>query len=93
MRHLVVSYDIVDDARRARVAKFLRGYLIRVQKSVFEGEIEDNRYEPLKEGVEKRVDLAEDTVRFYTLCARCHPLTEIQGTGVFIERDDDDLLF
>ena len=92
MRHLVVAYDVVDDLKRARLAKFLKGYLERVQKSVFEGDLDDRRVEAMRKGIEKIVDLENDTVRLYTICARCRPATEIIGTGIFIEPSEDDIV-
>jgi CRISPR-associated protein Cas2 len=91
-RHLVVSYDIVDDKKRLKLAKFLKGYLDRVQKSVFEGEIADRRLESLKRGIEARIDRSEDSVRIYTICERCISSVEIIGTGVYIEREDQDVV-
>lgn len=91
-RHLVVSYDVVDDRKRVQVSKFLKGYLERVQKSVFEGVIADRRLEPLKRGIEKRIDRSEDSVRIYTLCERCVSGVEIIGTGVYVERGDEDVV-
>jgi CRISPR-associated protein Cas2 len=91
-RHVLVSYDVVDNRKRQKLALFLKGYLERVQKSVFEGVIADRRLEALKRGIEKCIDREEDTVRIYTLCERCVSSVEIIGTGVFIERQDDDVL-
>jgi CRISPR-associated protein Cas2 len=93
VRHLVISYDVVSDRKRARLAKFLRNLAERVQKSVFEGEVDEGRVETMKRGIEKIIDREEDSVRIYTLCARCRPATEIIGTGVFIEEESDDVLF
>ena len=92
MVHLVVAYDVIDDARRTRLAKFLIGYLDRVQKSVFEGKIEEKRVGPMKVGVEELIDQEEDTVRIYDLCARCVPAVAIIGTGVYIEEPDKDVI-
>jgi CRISPR-associated protein Cas2 len=89
----VVSYDVVDDGRRARLSKFLLGHLDRVQKSVFEGEIQESKLEELREGIEKRIDQTEDSVRVYTLCARCEGLTEVIGTGIYIEPEPGDIVF
>ena len=36
--HLIVTYDIIDDRNRTKLAKALEGFLNRVQKSIFEGE-------------------------------------------------------
>lgn len=92
MRHLVISYDVVDDGNRARLAKYLRGYLDRVQKSVFEGPVDESRLEMLRIGIAQRIDLEVDSVRVYTLCARCQRALEIVGTGVFVEERDEDIV-
>lgn len=92
MLHIVVAYDIIDDTRRNRLARFLLGYLDRVQKSVFEGEIEEKRLQPMKAGIEEIIDQREDSVRIYDLCARCAPAVEIMGTGEFIETPGEDLV-
>jgi CRISPR-associated protein Cas2 len=91
-RHLVVSYDVVDDRKRFQLARLLKGYLERVQKSVFEGVIADRRLEPMKRGIEKKIDREEDSVRIYTLCERCASAVELIGTGVYVEREDEDVV-
>lgn len=91
-RHLVVSYDVTDDRARARLAKYLLGFFDRVQKSVFEGEIDDERRAKLPAGVARLVDQEQDSVRFYTLCARCRAATQIVGTGTYIEADEGDVI-
>jgi CRISPR-associated protein Cas2 len=90
--HVVVAYDVIDDLRRVRLAKFLLGYLDRVQKSVFEGEIEEKRFQPMKAGIEGIIDQDEDTVRIYQLCLRCIPAVEVVGTGVIIEDEEGDFI-
>jgi len=85
----VVSYDVSDDRKRARLAKFLLGYCGRVQKSVFEGEVAERRLEPLRRGAGKRIDQTVDSIRIYMLCQRCQAATEIIGTGVYVERGDE----
>lgn len=91
-RHLVVSYDVSDDRKRARLAKFLLGYCDRVQKSVFEGEVAERRLETLRRGAGKRIDQTVDSVRIYTLCQRCQAATEIIGTGVYVEKGDESIV-
>jgi CRISPR-associated protein Cas2 len=92
VRHVVVSYDVVDNLKRAKLSRYLKGYMGRVQKSVFEGVIADRRLEALKRGIEKQINREEDTVRIYTLCERCIASVEIIGTGVHIEEQDEDVL-
>jgi CRISPR-associated protein Cas2 len=91
-RHIVVSYDVVHNLRRARLAKYLKGHLERVQKSVFEGEVTERTLEALRGGMAKHINQEEDTIRIYALCERCIAGVEIIGTGVFIERPDEDVL-
>jgi CRISPR-associated protein Cas2 len=88
--YLVVCYDIVSDRRRARVLKRLKGFLPHVQKSVFEGELSQDRAVALRRMILREIDAHEDTVRLYHLCNRCIPATEVLGTGVYVERGDAD---
>lgn len=88
--YLVVCYDIVEDRRRNRLMRKMRECLSHVQKSVFEGELPDDRLEALRQTVLDEIDPAQDTVRIYHLCARCVPVTEILGTGVYVENGELD---
>jgi len=87
---LVVTYDIVDDRKRTRVAKTLSNYGNRVQKSVFECQIDDRQYLKMKERIEKEIDMEEDSVRYYFLCARCAGNIQISGWGAV--REDEDVI-
>ena len=88
--YLLVCYDIVEDRRRARILRRMREYLTHVQKSVFEGELEDNRLEDLRRMLLEEMDPVTDTVRVYHLCRRCIPATELLGTGCYVDREDAD---
>ncbi len=79
MPYLVVAYDIPDDRRRLRLARVLWGMLDRVQKSVFEGELEERMVDRLEERVRRVVEAREDAVRIYTLCPACR--RRIRGIG------------
>jgi CRISPR-associated protein Cas2 len=84
----VVSYDIVDDKKRLQIAKLMKNYGERVQKSVFECRLDDRRFLKLKLEIEKIIDWEEDSVRFYTLCAGCVKNINISGIGFVREEDD-----
>ena len=88
--YLVVCYDIVENRRRARVARRMVEYLTRVQKSVFEGPLADDRLEPLRRMLLEEIDPVTDTVRIYHLCGRCVPATEVLGTGTFLQSEESD---
>lgn len=68
----VVSYDIVSDRLRSKIAKTLEGYGTRIQYSVFECRLSEKKYKELygklmqlMTGVEK------GSIRFYSLCGNC----------------------
>ncbi len=68
MRRLyLVSYDIRDPRRLQRVHHFMKQRAVALQYSVFvfEGTEADRR--AVREGLEDRIDPAEDDVRIYTL--------------------------
>ena len=65
----VVSYDIVSDRLRNKIAKVLEGYGIRIQYSVFECRISDKKYKELYHRLmELMGNEAEGNIRFYYLC-------------------------
>ncbi len=84
----MISYDIVDDKKRLQIAKLMKNYGERVQKSVFECRLDDRRFLKLKLEIEKIIDWEEDSVRFYTLCAGCVKNINISGIGFVREEDD-----
>ena len=88
--YLVVCYDIVENCRRNRLMRKMRGFLSHVQKSVFEGDLADDRIEALRQVVLEEIDLEKDTVRIYRLCGRCAPTTEVLGTGIYVEGEEVD---
>lgn len=63
----VVCYDIVDDRRRAKVMKTMEGFGRRVQKSVFECELNETRLARLENLLKRVINVQEDQVRFYPL--------------------------
>ena len=62
-----------------------------VANNVFEGHVPDRRYDQLVRVVGRCIDRETDTVRIYRLCARCREATEVIGTGVYVEDDEDDI--
>jgi len=67
----LICYDIHEDRRRTRVAKILEASAERVQGSVFEAYLTEKQQEDLAAKLEKKIDSAEDSIRFYPLCSRC----------------------
>jgi CRISPR-associated protein Cas2 len=85
---LVVSYDVVNDRRRLKVAKVLTDYGQRVQKSVFECDLDERRYLKMKQQLDRLIDHEEDSVRYYSICPRCRRALEVSGWGAVSEDDE-----
>ncbi len=68
----IVSYDISSDRLRAKIAKTLEGYGVRVQYSVFECDLTEKKFKDLyAELLRLATDLSDGSIRFYYLCGRC----------------------
>nr|HID58695.1 CRISPR-associated endonuclease Cas2 [Desulfobacterales bacterium] len=79
--YILVSYDIVKDKTRNKAMKFLKDLGTRIQKSVFECDLDDEQYARMKEGLEAIVDKRQDRVRYYRLCKQCVGRVVISGWG------------
>lgn len=81
MAFYVVSYDIAETKLRNRVAKLLEGYGSRVQYSVFECELDRERYHVLwKHLSEITLDEETNSIRIYPLCGKCEEKSVFLGT-------------
>ncbi len=61
----IIVYD-VDVSRVNKVHKFLRRYLYWVQNSVFEGELTSEEFTEICKGLERIIDLNEDSIVIYS---------------------------
>lgn len=78
---VVVSYDIVDDRRRTKVANTLLGFGSRVQYSVFECVLKPEDLDRLRKRLRKLIKAGEDQVRYYQLCQSCVLKVVVDGGG------------
>ncbi|HQK51578.1 MAG TPA: CRISPR-associated endonuclease Cas2 [Myxococcota bacterium] len=85
---VLVTYDITDPQRLRRVAKVSEGFGRRVQKSVFECEMDEKGIVQLRRALEDVMDPQVDSVRFYRLCGRCRGSVEVMGIGTLPREDD-----
>lgn len=67
----IVSYDIVCDKRRRRIAELLGDYGGRVQKSVFECILEKQSLTQLTRKLAGMIDEKEDSILIYLVCNAC----------------------
>jgi CRISPR-associated protein Cas2 len=63
---VVFAYDIVRDRARARVAALLEQEAVRVQKSVFEGQMSEAKARKIAQRIEREL-APEDSLRVYFL--------------------------
>jgi len=70
----VVAYDIEEDRVRTRIAAVLASYGTRVQKSVFECNLEADALERLTRLLSEELSAAPGggDIRIYRLCADCY---------------------
>ena len=67
---VVVSYDIIEDRRRIRIAKMLEDYGTRVQYSVFECILNEDKFREMLNHILSLIK-DEDSLRIYNLCESC----------------------
>jgi len=68
----VISYDISDDGIRKRISDLLEGVGVRVQKSVFECQVEEKALESLVQRLAGELEVRTNgDIRIYPRCERC----------------------
>ena len=88
MKYLIV-YDICDPRRLNRVARILKDYGSRVQKSKFEAELSDVLLRQLMDRIREEIDPDEDGVKYIPLCGKCRCTTELIGQGRLVDPDKE----
>jgi len=78
---VVVSYDIVDDKARNKIAKILLDYGTRVQYSVFECNLDSEQLAVMERRLMRVLNGEEDTIRIYLLCEGCVKRIRVFGKG------------
>lgn len=86
---VIVSYDIVDNKQRTKLAKKMCNFGERVQYSVFECTINREQYKQMKKEALKFVNLEKDSLRIYRLCNDCKRHIESFGIKRGLEEDED----
>lgn len=79
-RFYAVAYDIPDDRRRSKVHKILSGFGQWTQYSLFECFLTSKEWVLLRAKLDRVLEPAEDSVRFYPLCEGClHKVKTVGG--------------
>ena len=77
----LICYDIVQTKRRTNVMKLLKGYGTRVQRSVFECDLDAVEFAALRRQLQALIDRTTDSVRCYRLDAAAVERITIDGVG------------
>jgi CRISPR-associated protein Cas2 len=77
--YVILVYD-VGERRVAKVCKFLRRYLLWVQRSVFEGEVTESQLEAIRLGVKKLINKDGDSIYIYKMRSDWNVDKEIIGS-------------
>jgi CRISPR-associated protein Cas2 len=62
---------VVDDSNRTKLANKLLNYGQRVQYSVFECQLTNEKLAQMKKDIMEYIDIEEDSLRIYKLCQKC----------------------
>ena len=79
--YVLIIYDIIDNKRRLKLAKFLSGYGFRVQKSSFEAKLSKTKYDKMMSHIGNYAD-EMDSIRVYKIVGK--------GQVTVIGKDEDD---
>lgn len=79
---VIIVYDIPDDKRRLHLANTLLNYGDRVQKSVFECDLQSQgEFDIILQEIKMIIVEKEDLLRVYSLCQDCQSKITICGFG------------
>ena len=80
----LIAYDIANPKRLHRVAETCLDFGVRVQKSLFECWLDDDRFAELWTRLERELDPAEDRLNAYTLDAGAARQRQTLGAGALV---------
>lgn len=84
-KHYIIFYDIADTRRRNWIVKNLEDYGYRIQYSVFEMTIPENRLKQLRLKLLKIIEPDEDSLKIYELEEDSWNKRQSYGTGQLIQ--------
>ena len=84
---VLIIYDVIDNKRRNKLAKYLQSYGFRIQKSAFEAVISKRKYNKLLDEVRRYIS-NEDSLRIYKIIGK----GQITSYGKKIEYETEDVI-
>jgi len=83
-----ISYDLENDRNRTKLASMLKDFGVRVQKSVFEADLDDAELAELRKKLSAVKLDKSDSIRLYKICGECAKKIKIFGKGK-VTKDKD----
>ncbi len=77
----VICFDVHDPKRLRKIANQMKNFAARVQRSVFECQLESDQLQELKQRLAVLLEPTEDQVRYYHLCGKDKQQIVIDGKG------------
>ena len=88
-----IMYDIASNKTRSRVAKKCKKYgLMRVQKSIFLGKMDFNRFDELTEFFLEEIEEETDSVYLFPFCQEDFRKINVLGQGFDKKMVNDEIL-
>lgn len=88
-----IMYDIASNKTRGRVAKQCKKYgLTRVQKSIFLGKLDINRFDELAAMCQDEIDEETDSVYLFPFCQDDFRRIQVLGQGFDKKLVNDEIL-
>ena len=85
--YVLIIYDIIDNKRRLKLAKYLNGYGFRVQKSSFGAKLTKSKYNQMINGIGKYAT-NEDSIRIYKIIGK----GQVTVLGKDYKIDDEEVI-
>lgn len=86
--NMIIAYDIADSRRFVKIGKLMEDYGVRVQKSIFEAEMDERTFNEMRARIERLIDKRVDGVKYFPLCDRCADRPIALGVCAESPRDD-----
>lgn len=83
----LVCYDIRSPKRLRKVAKVCERYGIRLQRSCFQCDADNDRLRALIRDMGREIDKKQDSVIAYSICKDCVTLSIIDGPNKILDPD------
>jgi len=90
--NMIVAYDIANPKRLGRIARIMKDYGHRAQKSIFETDIDERSFAEMRRRVELVMVREDDGVKYFPLCERCADTLIALGVCAVVPADEDYLL-